>query len=304
MSADALLRIGEISRRTGLSVDTIRAWERRYDLLQPQRTAGNFRLYSSDDVSRLRLMQHYMSKGLPAAQAADVVHQVQTAALDTNPGLPPGDVRKALHVLRESLEQFDDGPADRLLQRLLGVFATGAVLRDVVLPYLRGVGERWECGEATVAQEHFASSFLEGWMLSMARGWGQSGRRRAMLACIPGERHVLGLIGFGLALRDLGWRITYLGADTPLPALERAADAVRPDVIVLASALPWTFAAAADDVRQLAARQPVAVGGAAVAGHHLPWLAGRTLPNDPLVAAHALTAHAGSSVEATASAGS
>lgn len=291
MAGDALLRIGELSRRTGLSADVIRAWERRYDLLEPQRTEGNFRLYGVDDISRLRLMQHYLAKGIPAAQAAGLVHQVQTDAHDTNPGIPAGDVRKALRVLRESLERFDDARADRVLQRLLGVFAPGAVLRDVVMPYLRGLGERWECGEATIAQEHFASSFLEGWMLSMARGWGQAGRRRVMLACLPGERHVLGLVGFGLAMRDLGWRITYLGADMPLPAVEQAADAVRPDVIVLAAALPTTFTAAIDDVQRLAARHPIAVGGAGSIAAALPWLSDRTLPRDPLVAAHALSAH-------------
>src|SRR5918996_385185 len=140
--ADALLRIGELSRRSGYSADVIRAWERRYDLLRPSRTQGGYRLYSADDISRLRLM-------------------------------------------RDSLERFDDGPADRTLERLLGVFAPGAVLRDVVLPYLREVGERWACGEATVAQEHFASNFLEGWMHTMARGWNRSGPYRAVLACVP-----------------------------------------------------------------------------------------------------------------------
>ena len=289
MTGEALLRIGELSRRTGLSADVIRAWERRYDLLQPHRTAGNFRLYGVDDISRLRLMQHYLAKGIPASRAAGLVHQVQTAAHDTNPGIPAGDVRKALSVLRNSLERFDDAAADRVLQRLLGVFATGAVLRDVVLPYLRELGDRWAEGRVSIAQEHFASSFLEGWMLSMARGWGQSGRRRAMLACLPGERHVLGLVAFGLAMRDLGWRITYLGADMPLAATEQAADAVGPDVIVLAASLPATFRAVADDVRRLAARHAIAVGGAGASEAAAPWLAGRILPRDPLVAAHALT---------------
>jgi MerR family transcriptional regulator, light-induced transcriptional regulator len=286
-----VLRIGELSRRTGLSPDVIRAWERRYDLLRPTRTPGNFRLYSANDLSRLRLMQHYLGKGLPAAQAAGLVHRVQTAALNENPGIPPGDVRTALRVLRDSLESFDDGPADRLLERLLGVFAAGAVVRDVVLPYLRAVGERWECGEATVAQEHFATSFLEGWMLSMARGWSQSGPRRAVLACVAGERHTLGLIAFGLALRDLGWRVTYLGSDTPVAAIEHAADAVRPDTIVVSAALQGTFGAVFDDVRDLARKHPVAVGGPGVAAGSSRWLSTRTLPPDPIVAAHALTAH-------------
>src|SRR4051812_45865402 len=243
------MRIGELTRRPGLSTDRIRVWERRYDLLRPSRTAGGFRVYTVDDVSRLRLMQHYLSRGIPAAQAAGLVHRVQTAALDSNPGVPPGDVRAALRVLRDSLERFDDAPADRMLERLLGVFAPGAVLRDVVLRYLREIGERWECGAATVAQEHFASSFLEGWMLAMARGWSRHGSRRAVLACVPGEYHRLGLLVFGLALRDLGWRITYLGADPSIGAVEDAADAVAADAVVLACALPQNLIAAADDLR-------------------------------------------------------
>jgi MerR family transcriptional regulator, light-induced transcriptional regulator len=289
--AESLLRIGELSRRSGFTADVIRAWERRYDLLHPARTDGGYRLYSADDISRLRLMHHYLGRGIPTSQAAGLVHRVQTAALDANPGVPPGDVRKALRVLRDSLERFDDGPADRTLERLLGVFTRGAVLRDVVLPYLREVGERWACGEATIAEEHFASNFLEGWMHTMARGWNRSGPYRAVLACIPGERHALGLMAFGLALHDLGWRITYLGADAPVPAIEHAARAVAANVVVLSAALPATLATNLDDLRSLARTRAVAVGGAATAGNRSRWLASRTLPADPIVAAHALTAH-------------
>src|SRR5919112_4547374 len=289
--AESLLRIGEVSRRSGYSADVIRAWERRYDLLRPTRTEGGYRLYSADDISRLRLMRHYLARGIPTSQAAGLVHRVQTAALDANPGVPPGDVRKALRVLRDSLERFDDGPADRTLERLLGVFAPGAVLRDVVLPYLREVGERWACGEATIAQEHFASNFLEGWMHTMARGWNRSGPHRAVLACVPGERHALGLIAFGLALHDLGWRITYLGADAPVTAVEHAAHADAADVVVLAAILPATLAARLDDLRGLARAHAVAVGGAGATANRSEWLASRTLPADPVIAAHALTAH-------------
>ena len=288
--ANALLRIGELSRRTGLSADVIRAWERRYDLLRPERTAGGYRMYSADDISRLRLMQHYLARGVPTSQAAGLVHRVQTAALDANPGVPPGDVAKALRVLRDSLEGFDDRAADRTLERLLGVFAPGAVLRDVVLPYLRELGDRWTRGETTIAREHFASSFLEGWMRTMARDWSRSGPHRAVLACVPGERHTLGLMAFGLALNDLGWRVTYLGADVPVPAVDEAARAVAADVIVLSAALPATLGPALDDLRALARTHAVAVGGGGVIGGS-GWLATRSLPADPILAAHALTAH-------------
>jgi MerR family transcriptional regulator, light-induced transcriptional regulator len=128
-------------------------------------------------------------------------------------------------------------------------------------------------------------------MHTMARGWNRSGPYRAVLACVPGERHTLGLMAFGLALHDLGWRITYLGADAPLPAVDHAAGAVTADVIVLSAALPARLATAHDDLHDLARAHAVAIGGAGATANRSAWLASRSLPADPIIAAHALTAH-------------
>ena len=282
-----LIRIGELSRRTGVSVEVIRAWERRYALLRPERTEANYRLYSADDVARLRLMQQFVGRGITPQRAAELVVQAQSAAVDRNPGVPEEDVRQALRVLR-TLEAFDDGPATKLLGRMTAVFTPGAVLRDVVLAYLRDIGERWECGEATVAQEHFASAFLQGWMLSMSRGWGQKGELRAVLGGVPGERHELGLIAFGLMLHDLGWRITYLGADVPVGAVATTAEAVGADVVVLSAATDWIFAPVAAAVAGLARERTVAVGGAGTRGPAVARYGLQALPSDPLVAAEVL----------------
>ena len=163
------------------------------------------------------------------------------------------------------------------------------ILRDVVLPYLRELGDRWECGEATIAQEHYASCLLESWMLSRARGWGRGGGRRAVLACIPGEHHALGLVAFGVALRELGWSITYLGRDTPVSSARRAAEAVGAETVVFAAVTPDTLAVAAGDVAGLGEERTVHVGGPATAAHTIAELATLTLPRDLLTAAKALT---------------
>src|SRR4051794_41655905 len=112
-------------------------------------------------------------------------------------------------------------------------------------------------------------------MHTMARSWNRSGPRRAVLACVPGERHALGLIAFGLALHDLGWRITYLGADAPVAAIDHAARAVAADVIVLSASLPATPASDSDDLGGLAGAHAVAIGGAGVVGGS-GWLASRS----------------------------
>jgi MerR family transcriptional regulator, light-induced transcriptional regulator len=271
-----------------VSTDVIRAWERRYGLLNPVRSDANFRLYTAADIARLRLMRHYTEQNIPRARAAELVRDAFSAALDRNPGIPEPDVRRALAVLENSLERFDAGPAERLLQRLSELFTAGAILRDVILPYLRELGARWECAQASVAQEHYASCFLEGWMLGTVGDWMRPGGRRAVLACVPGEHHALGLTAFGLALRDLGWSITFLGRDTPLDSARYAADAVGAEVIVLAAALPDALDAAVDDIAALVRTHPVVVGGPATAQRLLPRLGPRVLPADLLAAAQVL----------------
>ena len=129
-----------VARRTGLSADVIRAWERRYGLLTPTRSEGNYRLYSPQDVTRLRLMRHYVHQDISPSRAAALVAQSK-ARLQGNPGVPAGDARATVMRLRGALERFEDAEADRLLDRLAGVFTPAVVLRDVILPYLRELEE-------------------------------------------------------------------------------------------------------------------------------------------------------------------
>jgi hypothetical protein len=110
-----------------------------------------------------------------------------------------------------------------------------SVLRDSVLPALRDLGERWQRGQITIAQEHFASNLLRGRMLGLARGWDRGSGPRALLACPAGEQHDISLIAFGLALREHGWRITYIGTDTPVATTAETARALRPDLVVMAA---------------------------------------------------------------------
>lgn len=283
-----LFHIGELSRRTGVTVDVIRAWERRYGLLTPTRSEGNFRLYSPQDVARLRLMRHYVHQDISPSRAAALVAQTK-ARLERNPGIPAGDARNAATLLRGLLERFEDAEADRLLDRLVGLFTPAVVLRDVILPYLRELDEDAGRDEPAAAQERFRTSFLESWMLARARGRVADDSRQVVLACVPGEHHALGLSAFALALADLGWSTVYLGRDTPLTVVQQAAGAVGADAIVLAATLPETLAGAADEIAELAQRHPVALGGRATQQLSSSPLAARVLPPELLPAARHLT---------------
>lgn len=283
MAEDAQLRIGELSRRSGVSPELLRAWERRYGLLQPQRSAGGLRLYSPADLQRVRAMQRHMTDGLAAREAAALAGQVTTEAAPRGTGAAVFDPDLAQAELGDALEAFDEPRAQAVFDELLSTATLDALLSDAVLPYLHGLGDRWARGELSVAQEHFASNVLRGRLLGLARGWGRGSGPRALLACPEGERHDLGLIAFGLALRERGWRIDYLGPDTPVESIDEAARRTDPSVVVLSAVRP-------EPLERLAAlaRYRVAIAGAGAARASVQGV--ERLAGDPVTAADRLTA--------------
>ena len=141
-------------------------------------------------------------------------------------------------------------------------FGLRRALAEVILPFLYRLGERWAASEASVAQEHFASNIIAGRLRSLAQGWGEGVGPPAILACPPGELHDLGLLSFGLALRERGWRITYLGADTPVHEIAATLDEVSPAIVVLAAVTPARFLDSAEEIKALAAQVRVGLAGA------------------------------------------
>lgn len=280
MTETSAYRIGELSRRTGVSPELLRAWERRYGLLTPTRSVGGLRLYSPTDLARVQAMQRHLTEGLAAAEAAERVIR------------GPGSVEAALPASRTelaaALASFDEGAAHAAFDSLLAQLSLDALLRDVVLPYLHELGERWERGEASIAEEHFASALLRGRLLGLARGWGQGIGQAALLACAPGERHDLGLLAFGLALRARGWRIVYLGADTPLSSVVDAVDSCDPALVVVSAVDARAFRACAGELEELAQRVDLLLGGAGAGGSHLKVDVPR-LTGDPVAEAEQLT---------------
>jgi MerR family transcriptional regulator, light-induced transcriptional regulator len=260
MPAGAFFRIGELSKRSEVSPELLRAWERRYGLLRPTRSPGGLRLYSPADLERVRLMRRHLAGGLAAAEAAALVLVAETSEDASRAAASPEAVRAQL---AGALDAFDEPQAQAILDRLLAVTTVDTLLAEVVLPYLRELGERWKRGDASVAQEHFASGVLRGRLLGLARGWGLGLGPAAVLACLPGEQHDLGLIAFGLALRARSWRIIYLGTDAPLDTVEEAAHQSGPSLLVLCAVTPERVRPVAEEMRALAGRHRLAVGGAA-----------------------------------------
>jgi DNA-binding transcriptional MerR regulator len=281
---DGHLRIGELGRRVGASPELLRAWERRYGLLEPTRSPGGFRLYSDADEARVREMQRHLQQGLSAAEAARAALEVAN---------PPEQVATTNLVdtaaeLQGALERYDESTANAVLDGTLATFSTETVLRELVMPVLRTLGDRWEAGELTVAQEHFASNLLRGRLLGVARGWGHGSGSVALLACAPGEMHDLPLVLFGIALRAAGWRIVFLGADTPIATIERAAETIAPAAVIFATTVPEPLLAVEPEVGDLATRVPVAIGGRAADRALAERIGAILLEGDPAFAAGTL----------------
>jgi methanogenic corrinoid protein MtbC1 len=263
-----LVQIGDLARRVGVRVDTLRAWERRYGLLRPSRSAGGFRLYSSDDESVVRSMLAEIDRGYPASQAAKLAlarsatRDSQAQQVDTA-GTPDdsGRLESLRTQLSEALRRYDGSRAQELLDTVLAEFSLNAVLRDVVLRCLSDIGDAWARGDMTVAEEHFASQLIRERLLALARDWDRGRGPRAVLACPSGERHDIGLICFGIVLSRNGWRITFLGSDTPIDALTGAVSALEPDLVVMAATLEEWFVSMTSQLRALAAERVVVIAG-------------------------------------------
>ena len=283
------LRIGELSRRVGVTPEVLRAWERRYGILSPTRTDGGFRLYGEDDERRIRRMLQHLEQGLSAAEAARLARADPPVRLDPAAGPDAGSGAPSAAALgeqlRHALDGFDDVGAHSVLDQLLGSYPLESALRDAVLPYLHELGDRWAHAQASVAQEHFASALLRGRLIALARGWGRGRGPHALLACVPGDQHDLGLICFGLALRAHGWRITYLGADTPLPTLIETADLLQPALVVVSAALPELTQNALGGLRELACIAPLALAGGGTDASITETVGARWLNEDPVAAA-------------------
>ncbi|MDX1511658.1 MAG: MerR family transcriptional regulator [Nitriliruptorales bacterium] len=287
------LRIGEFSERVGVTPDLLRAWERRYGLLQPERSSGGFRLYTREDIERVERMRELLDGGLSAAEAArQAIEEQQSPAQPIGVPARPADpdvLEQSAEQLVSALERFNEPAAQEIIDTLVATWGIEVVMRDVLMPVMVRIGERWEEGTLTVGQEHFAAGLVRGRLLSLARGWGQGIGPRAILATPPGEDHDLGLVAFGLALWRRGWSISLLGANTPADAIVAAVEQLTPDALVLSAVKRERLLAIEAAIAEVGRRVPVAIGGHGADDHVAETLGAIHLAGDVVTAAQQLS---------------
>ncbi|MET9275719.1 cobalamin B12-binding domain-containing protein [Kribbella sp. NPDC003557] len=283
------LRIGALSKRAGVSEHVLRAWESRYGLLSPTRSPGGFRLYSDADVRRVQRMRAYIADGLSAAEAARaVLAEPDGAPAAADPLLVRMAEAGGTARLRSALDDLDERAAHAVLDQLFGALTVEAVIREVLMPYLRELGDRWERGDVTVGQEHFASNVIRSRLAALSTGWGAGHGPRALLACPPGELHDIALLSFGLVLRRSGWRVVFLGADSPMADVERTAGALGPDLVMLSASDRSRFDAIRPELVQLSHGRSVALAGAGASMELAATVGAQYVDLDPATAAERL----------------
>lgn len=262
-------RIKSVAALTGVPPETLRAWERRYRIVEPRRSSGGYRLYSDQDVATLVRIRSLVEQGLKVSEAVQRVRQGNPTVAAGVTAASAVEIDELRKDLLDGLLALDRGAATRAADRLV-LLPHGERLEAVLMPILREIGERWSRGEATIVQEHFASAFIRELLIGMitALHGGPTGGREAICAGTPGELHELGLLGIAVHLALRGWRVTYLGADVPPESLRQLLHKHQPALLCTSLLTPRTADAALSYARELRAIAPpethVVIGGAGI----------------------------------------
>ena len=190
--------------------------------------------------------------------------------------------------LRSALDELDERAAQAVLDQLFGALTVEAVIREVLMPYLHELGDRWQRGDVTVGQEHFASNIIRSRLAALSTGWGAGHGPRALLACPPGELHDIALLSFGLILRRSGWRVVFLGADSPMADVERTAAALGPDLVMLSASDHSRFDAVRPQLVELSKDRSVVLAGAGASNELAATVGAQYVGADPVTAAERL----------------
>ncbi len=265
-----------VVQETGLKPDTLRAWERRYGVPNPERTPGGHRLYSQHEIDLLKWLVARQDEGMSISHAVELWQQLESEGQNPLLTMETAVSEQPLpHITGEQVDElreawieaclaFDEYRAQHLLARAFALFSVETVCYQVLQQGLNEIGEGWYEGNVSVQQEHFASALalrqLEALLVAMPA---PTRNGRILVACPPTEQHTFAPLMISLMLRRQGWDVVYLGANVPLERLEASVEQIKPKLVIL-SAQTLTAAGHTLPLAQKLAELgvPLAFGGA------------------------------------------
>ena len=231
--------IRTISELTGVSSTTLRAWERRYGLLKPTRTAKGHRLYDSSDIDTINNIVSLIRCGNTISQA---IHILDNPVSNLNKEANNNSLNTNNHWLNyqqrmiKAIETFNTERLNAVYNEALSLYPIDTVNDMLITPVLLLLGERWQKRDTGIAEEHFFSAFLRNKL--GARLHHESGRARGntiLVSCIEGEHHELGLLLFSIAIMGRGYKVIYLGANLPVSQIPLVTRRIKPAGVLLSA---------------------------------------------------------------------
>ncbi len=265
-----------VVQETGLKPDTLRAWERRYDLPQPDRTKGRHRLYSRRDIDTLKWLIARQDEGMSISHAVELWNRflaegkdplqertAQTVSGTSAVSQPPIATGTTMAQLRQSWVEaclaFDEQNAEAVLNQAFALYSPENVGFELLQKGLSEIGQGWYQGNVTVQQEHFTSALALRRLETLVTAAPRPTRsERILIGCPPHEEHTFSPLFLTLLLRRRGWDVVYLGANVPIDRLASTVDATRPNLAIF-PAQQLHSAAALPEISDLLATQDIAV---------------------------------------------
>lgn len=267
--ANSLLPIRTVSMLTGVNAITLRAWERRYGLIRPQRTPKGHRLFTQQDVERIHRIVELLERGISVGNVKPLLESY--TAPSTGPSAYDLDTwRDYQQQMMHAIEDFNEQTLDQVYNDAMSLYPVDVVNQRLITPLLRELGERWETRPAGIAEEHFFSVYLRNKLGARIHHLNHRFHAQTLLlACLPGEYHELGLLFFALSAVNSGYRVIVLGTNIPLTQIPPVLDRCHCDGIVLAcSSEPDTRLLERDLARLVKeSKRPVFVGGKITLSH-------------------------------------
>jgi DNA-binding transcriptional MerR regulator/methylmalonyl-CoA mutase cobalamin-binding subunit len=268
--------IKEASARSGVGVPLIRAWERRYGVVKPDRATSGYRMYDEGSIRILRAMRSLVDSGWTASEAARAIGSGEVSVDDLlgAPAATPADVRWAdgaddhARLIARFLSAAESASAADTEASLDEILASGsfeAIVDDVLLPAIAALGDLWSAGRLSTAGEHAASAAGTRRLAAAYQAAGVPGRSSVVVGLPPGSRHELGALAFAVALRRRGVGVFYIGTDVTIDGWVDAVRRTQASAAVVGVVTPSDREAAAVVTRALRAEGValIAVGGAA-----------------------------------------
>lgn len=259
-----------VAKRTGLTPAVLRAWEKRYGVVDPSRTEGGQRLYSDLDVNRLILLRRAVEEGRNISSVASlsldelmglVAEDAESRMISPVPEPVTGSsVEQLLSRSISAVREMDPALLERTLTRAAMALSIPTVTDEIVVPLLAAIGDSWHSGRLAPAQEHMASvvirRFLE-WLLSTVAVEG--GVPLLMSATPSGERHEFGALLTSVTAAAEGWKSHYIGPDLPAEEIAMGAVRLEAEVVALSVVEPTVERSVQEEIRDLRGRLPADV---------------------------------------------